>query len=131
MSEHLCARCEETKPAEQMLQRRGKPASTCVDCFRAAMSRGARKGNGKAKRKANGAGQVKSLAEVVSRRAAKAPETPTQLVIAATYGCRVRRRDDGYFDVEQDAQAEDGAIVPAQLVLSRDDIRALADFAAR
>lgn len=44
MSEHQCNRCGETKAAEEMIQRAGKPSALCRECFAASFRKGAKAG---------------------------------------------------------------------------------------
>ena len=118
MSDHQCKRCGETKAASDMIVRAGKPSSLCRECFGPSF----RKGGGKKTRK------VKSLEEVVERRAAPKPVTLNgHLEVEQTYGFRAAW-EDGYLAIEQDQAGENGEDVTARLLLTKSDVARLAEW---
>lgn len=119
MSEHQCNRCGETKAAEDMIQRAGKPAALCRECFGASFRKGGKK-----------ARKVKSLEEVVERRASrpKPIKLNGHLEVEQTYGFRAAW-EDGYLAIEQDQAGEDGEAVTARLLLTKGDVARIAEWA--
>ena len=118
MSDHQCKRCGETKAASDMITRAGKPSSLCRECFGASF----RKGGSKKARK------VKSLEEVVERRAAPKPvKLNGHLEVEQTYGFRAAW-EDGYLAIEQDQAGENGEDVTARLLLTKSDVERLAEW---
>lgn len=96
MTTHTCKHCGETKPADAMCKRGGKPSTICRDCFSAKLSKGQRKPK-----------KPTTLAEVVERRTKKreiAPPTPA----VESYGELPAARgvrwalEDGLLVLEQD-----------------------------
>ena len=123
MSEHTCKRCGETKAADDMITRQGKPASLCRECFGASFRKGGSKKAGKSRK-------VKSLEEVVERRT-KAPKPVKlngHLEVEQTYGFRAAW-EDGYLAIEQDQAGENGEDVTARLLLTRSDVQRIAEWA--
>ena len=119
MSDHQCKRCGETKAAEEMITRGGKPASLCRECFGASF----RKGGKKTRR-------VKSLEEVVEKRVRqpKPVQLNGHLEVEQTYGFRAAW-EDGYLAIEQDQAGENGEDLTARLLLTKSDVALLAEWA--
>ena len=118
MSEHQCKRCGETKAAEDMITRGGKPAALCRQCFGASF----RKGGKKTRR-------VKSLEEVVEKRVRqpKPVQLNGHLEVEQTYGFRAAW-EDGFLAIEQDQTGEDGEAVTARLLLTKGDVARIAEW---
>lgn len=118
MSEHQCNRCGETKPAEQMCVRGGKPSSICKACFALSFQKGAKKGR-----------KVKSIEEIVEKRVRqpKPVQLNGHLEVEQTYGFRAAW-EDGYLAIEQDQAGEDGEAVTARLLLTKSDVARIAEW---
>jgi hypothetical protein len=110
---HTCQRCGETKGADDMCVRGGKPSKTCKACFSASFQ------------KKSGGGKVKRSRQKAERSPPPVKLSGLSLEIARGYGFRASA-EDGQLVIEQDA--EDGAT--ATVVFSRTEAKVLfAQFA--
>jgi hypothetical protein len=108
MTTHICQRCSETKGADDMVIRGGKPSKTCKTCFSASF---AKKSGGKVKRSGEKREQAPPPVKL----------NGLSLEIARGYGFRASA-EDGQLVIEQDA--DDGAT--ATVVFSRTEFKVLA-----
>lgn len=102
MEKTECKRCGESKAPEDMLQRRGKPSKVCLECWGASRRKG-----GKKSKRAKTPRRVRSLEEVVERRAngngqPKPVELGKSLEVLPGYGFRAAIEDDR-LAIEQDS----------------------------
>ena len=125
MTTHTCKHCAETKPAEAMCQRGGKPSTICRDCFSAKLSKGPRKSKA-----------PKTLAEVVERRTKKREPAPVPVVIEDSLeilparGCRASV-ENGFVVIEQDDELDGGAIHTHNITLTLSEFDRIADLRQR
>lgn len=123
MTTITCKRCGEDKPAGDMIQRAGKPARLCKACFTASFGKKNRGGR-------VGKGASKTLADVVEKRVSKPKPVKLNghLEVAQTYGFRAAW-EDGFLAIEQDQVDEAGESITARLLLTKDDVARISEWA--